>query len=129
MRKKIVLTIAVVVVVLSISGLSQFLPSEDNSMETDTVTLDNQINIEKHGDTFNFTFNTVEKETVTINELLMKEKPLLIYFFATWCPVCDKDLQNLNTVYSSDIDRVSVLVVGFDPSENIDMIRQYKESK
>ncbi len=59
--------------VLSISGLSQFLPSEDNSMETDTVTLDNQINIEKHGDTFNFTVNTVEKETVTINELLMKE--------------------------------------------------------
>jgi thiol-disulfide isomerase/thioredoxin len=74
-------------------------------------------------------FMTTDGEGVTIGDLLADEKPLVIYFFATWCPTCRKDLENLNVTHPQYEDEISILVVGFDPTESLDKIGDYKEGR
>ena len=84
------------------------------------------MNDEPDGDT-EIVFITTDGDEVTIDGLLAEEKPLVIYFFATWCPICRRDLENLNATYPQYEEEISVLVVGFDPTESMDKIRDYKE--
>ena len=74
-------------------------------------------------------FMTTDGEGVTISDMLADEKPLVIYFFATWCPTCRKDLENLNAAHPQYEDEISVLVVGFDPTESLAKIGNYKEGR
>ena len=74
-------------------------------------------------------FTTTDGDEVTIDDLLADEKPLIIYFFATWCPTCRKDLENLNATYPQYEEEISVLVVGFDRTESLDKIKDYKEGR
>ena len=74
-------------------------------------------------------FTLTTGDEVTIDDLLEEEKPLVIYFFATWCPTCRKDLENLNATHPQYEEEISVLVVGFDPTESLDKIRDYKEGR
>ena len=81
-----------------------------------------------YGDT-GIVFTLTTGDEVTIDDLLADEKPLVIYFFATWCPTCRKDLENLNATHPQYVDEISVLVVGFDPTESLDKIKDYKEGR
>jgi thiol-disulfide isomerase/thioredoxin len=74
-------------------------------------------------------FTTTDGDELTIDDLLADEKPLIIYFFATWCPTCRKDLENLNATHPQYKEEISVLVVGFDRTESLDKIRDYKEGR
>ncbi len=74
-------------------------------------------------------FKTTNGQQISLAELQKDGKPLVIYFFATWCPLCDNNLRNLNATYQKYKDKVNVLVVQFDPSETQAQVRKYKESK
>lgn len=74
-------------------------------------------------------FETVDGEELTIEDILSQGKPVVIYFFATWCPTCERDLKALDEVYREEAVRVNVLIVGFDPTETPEQIRAYKESR
>ena len=74
-------------------------------------------------------FETVDGNEISLDELLSKGKPLLIYFFTTWCPTCESDLKSLNQTYGGFEDSVEVLVVGFDPTESLEKIKGYKEAR
>ena len=66
------------------------------------------VNDEPDGDT-EIVFTTTDGDEFTIDGLLAEEKPLVIYFFATWCPICRKDLENLNATYPQYEEEISVL--------------------
>jgi len=69
---------------------------------------------------------TVDGEEITIGGILEeKKRPVVLYFFATWCPTCRSDLKNLKTVYNEFKEDVEVIVVGFDLSESVEEIREY----
>ena len=72
-------------------------------------------------------FEIVDGEKVSLDDLLSEGKPLLLYFFTTWCPTCKKDLENLNETYADYKEDVNVLVVGFGPTENEAKLRAYKD--
>lgn len=74
-------------------------------------------------------FKNVNGGQVSLLDIQKGGKPTVIYFFATWCPVCDADLKTLNSVYEKYHGKVDILVVGFDPSENSDIIKQYAANK
>ena len=74
-------------------------------------------------------FEIVDGEEVSLDELLSEGKPLLLYFFTTWCSTCRKDLENLNETYVDYEDDVAVLVVGFDPIENEAKLRDYRDKQ
>ncbi len=73
-------------------------------------------------------FETVDGEEVSLVELLSGGKPILIYFFTTWCPTCESDLKSLNQTYGEFEESVDVLVVGFDRTESLEKIKGYREA-
>ncbi len=112
--------IAVVVIGAGLGYLFFFRPSQHEPSNGD--------NGSPNGDT-EIVFTLTTGDEVTIDDLLTDEKPLVIYFFATWCPVCRRDLENLNATHPQYAEEISVLVVGFDPTESMDKIRDYKEGR
>ena len=71
---------------------------------------------------------TTNGEHLSIEEI-QDGKPLAIYFFATWCPVCNQNLMALNQTYKEFDDKVNFLVIQFDPTETPEQIDEYKENK
>ncbi len=65
----------------------------------------------------------------TSEELLSEGRPLFIYFMATWCPVCRKDLFELKSIYPEYADSVDFIVVGQDPSEPIGDLVAYRDGQ
>ena len=76
-----------------------------------------------------FTLRNVNGDQISLAELQKSGKPVLIYFFATWCPVCEKDLRSLNSTYQKYQGKIEVVVVGFDPTETSEQIRQYRQGR
>ena len=76
-----------------------------------------------------FTLRNVNGEQISLAELQKGGKPVLIYFFATWCPVCEKDLRSLNSTFQKYQGKIEVVVIGFDPTETSEQIKQYRQSR
>ncbi len=112
--------IAVVVIGAGLGYLFFFRPSQPEPSNGD--------NGPPNGDT-EIVFTLTSGDEVTIDDLLADGKPLVIYFFATWCPVCRNDLENLNATFPQYEEEISILVVGFDRTESLDKIREYKEGR
>ena len=73
---------------------------------------------------------TLEDGTVRTSEDLLSEgRPLFIYFMATWCPVCRRDLAELESIYPEYADAVDLMVVGQDPSEPIGDLVAYRDGQ
>lgn len=115
--------IAIIAVVVIGAGLGYFFFLKPNQPESPLV------NDEPPNRDTEIVFTLTTGDEVTIDDLLADEKPLVIYFFATWCPTCGKDIENLNTTHPQYEDEISVLVVGFDPTESLDKIKDYKETR
>ncbi len=73
---------------------------------------------------------TLEDGTVrTTQDLLSAGRPVFIYFFTTWCPVCRKDLTELQAIYPEYADAVDFIVVGQDPSEPLGELVAYRDGR
>ncbi len=55
-------------------------------------------------------------------------RPVFIYFLATWCPTCRKDMAEFAAIYPDFADSVDFLVVGQDPTEPIDVLVAYRDN-
>ena len=75
-----------------------------------------------------FTIKTVDEKEISLSSLT-QEKPTVLYFFATWCPNCARDLAAVNKVYPQYKDKVNFLAIGMDVKEGADLIRSYRQSK
>jgi len=73
-----------------------------------------------------FTVTTTEGKTVRLSELT-NDKPTVVYFFATWCPNCARDLAAVKDVYPQYSDKVNFLAVDIDSRESVSQIASYKQ--
>ncbi|MBI2580831.1 TlpA family protein disulfide reductase [Candidatus Woesearchaeota archaeon] len=74
-----------------------------------------------------FTIKTIDGRTVSLQQLT-SEKPTLLYFWATWCPYCKKDLAVASKVYPDYKDKVNFLAIDLDPKESVSAIAAYKRN-
>jgi nitrous oxide reductase accessory protein NosL len=58
----------------------------------------------------------------TLGELLHHGRPVLLVFFATWCPTCSRNISALARAYPNLGGRVNIVLASFDPSETGDEI-------
>ena len=74
-----------------------------------------------------FSITLEDGTALTTQDLVSAGRPVFIYFFTTWCPVCRKDLADLQAIYLEYAGAVDFIVVGQDPSEPLSDLVAYRE--
>ena len=73
-----------------------------------------------------FTIKTIDGKTLTLSEMT-NDKPTVLYFFATWCPNCARDLAAVKNIYPQYADKVNFLAIDVDLRETEAQIVSYKQ--
>ena len=74
-----------------------------------------------------FSITLEDGTALTTQDLVSAGRPVFIYFFTTWCPVCRRDLAELQAIYAEYAGAVDFIVVGQDPSEPLSELVSYRE--
>lgn len=75
----------------------------------------------------NFKLQDIDQDTIVLSSYKFK-KPVVLFFWTTWCPMCPSELRNLNNVYLQlTKDKIEVLAIdsGELPDEVNDFIKKY----
>lgn len=75
-----------------------------------------------------FSFTTYDRKTVTLSEVLAEKDAVLINIFATWCGPCKSEFPFMESAYQQFKDRVEIMALSGDGSDNADKIRQLATS-
>jgi len=73
-----------------------------------------------------FTLKTLEGGEITLSSYIGK-KPVVLDFFATWCPNCRRDMLKLSKMY--DKYSAQVEVIGINLQEKASTVRKFIESR
>ena len=73
-----------------------------------------------------FTVTTTDGNTFTLSEVTAEGKPVVVYFMATWCPYCTRDLAAVKRVYPEYKDQVEFIAIDLDLTESSRVLSQYK---
>ncbi len=76
---------------------------------------------------YDFTIVTTDGKVARLSDFTEQNKPVIVYFFATWCPWCAKDYVALSKVYKDYVDKVSIISIDLDFSEDLVTITNYKK--
>lgn len=72
-----------------------------------------------------FTIETVEGQTAAVPD--PEGRPVLLYFFATWCTVCKRQTPEVLEAKEELGQEAAVLAVTIDPNERPDRVRGYRD--
>ena len=70
-----------------------------------------------------FQLTDVEGNTFKLSEL--RGQPVLLFFWASWCPHCRNDLQEFKKTYPDYKDDVKFIAISMDVNEKDDTIKKY----
>jgi len=76
-----------------------------------------------------FEVTTISGDTVSLQQSMEDGEPLVIYFTASWCPICAKNWPVLSEVYPEYEDRLNFVAIGIDPTDTEDVMRDLAEEK
>lgn len=120
-------------VVLSIIFLNACVSSVGHQITTtNTVeqqnTIQQTVGIGKGNLPPDFSITTIDGKQYRLSQFKEENKPVLLYFWATWCPFCRRDFSIVKNVYPKYADKVTFLAIDLDTSENSQIIEQYKNA-
>jgi len=73
-----------------------------------------------------FSITTIDGKSLSLSGLT-NDKPTVLYFYATWCPNCARDLAAVKDVYPEFADKVNFLAIDIDPKESESKIAEYQQ--
>jgi peroxiredoxin len=65
-----------------------------------------------------FEVTTIEGNKVSLKQSVKEGKPTVVYFTASWCPLCAKNWAPLSEVYPEYKDRLNFVAIGIDPTDD-----------
>lgn len=77
----------------------------------------------------NFEVTTISGESISLEKSLRNDKPVVLYFTASWCPVCAKNWPSLSEVYPEYKDKLTLVAIGIDPTDDEETMRALAEEK
>lgn len=107
----------IVVVIVGLLAFGRF--SGDNTSSGVTASIHNNASVSLAGANIapDFTLQKLGGGTITLSEFKGK-KPVVVDFWASWCPNCRRDMPNLNRFYEKYKDKVEVIGVNLQESES-----------
>lgn len=69
-----------------------------------------------------FSVTTTDGRTLSLQDITQRRKPVVLYFFATWCPTCVLDLRQAKQVYPNYADRIEFVAIDLDTEEDAQTI-------
>lgn len=89
--------------------------TSENSDSTKNNNADNeQTELKKAPD---FEVETLDGDIVSLQKTMEEDKPLMVYFTASWCPICAKNWPVLSKVYPDFKDKINFVAIGIDPTD------------
>lgn len=76
-----------------------------------------------------FEVTTIEGETISLQSSLEEDKPVVVYFTASWCPICAQNWPALTEVYPDYEDQLTLVAIGIDPTDDEQTMRELSEEK
>ncbi len=70
----------------------------------------------------NFTLLDLENKQFSLSDF--KGKPIILFFWTTWCPYCRKELKQLNTMHAQFL-RDGVELVAINVEEPVDKVQKF----
>ncbi|MDZ7771741.1 MAG: TlpA disulfide reductase family protein [Balneolaceae bacterium] len=71
-----------------------------------------------------FSVTTIQGNTVSLEETMAENKPMVVYFTASWCPICAKNWPVLSEVYPDYQDRLDFIAIGIDPTDTREVMTE-----
>ncbi len=62
-------------------------------------------------------------------ELVQAGKPVFMFFFATWCPVCRRELSQLKDIYPEFASELDFIAIGQDPTEPLSDLVELRDNQ
>lgn len=119
--KKLIFVYAVLLIAIS----TAFIGKENDKKATpgDTKTL---VVEEKAPD---FEVTTVTGKEVSSEKARKENKPLVVYFTASWCPMCAKNWPALSKVYPDYKDKLHFVAISIDPTDDAEVMKKLAKEK
>lgn len=95
--------------------------SSETSESGEPNTKDSATQLEKAPD---FEVTTIEGNKVSLQETLNENKPMVVYFTASWCPICAKNWPALSEVYPEYKDKLNMVAISIDPSDTKEVMKK-----
>ena len=76
-----------------------------------------------------FTITLDDGTVKTSAEMVASGRPGFMFFFATWCPICRRELTELKDIYPDFADGVDFIAIGQDPTEPLEALIAYRDKQ
>lgn len=77
----------------------------------------------------NFSVTTIDGETISLQESMDNDKPVVVYFTASWCPTCAKNWPVLSKLYPEYKDDLTLVSISIDPTDTEEVMRELAEKE
>ncbi|MBO8173243.1 MAG: TlpA family protein disulfide reductase [Bacillaceae bacterium] len=71
-----------------------------------------------------FTLETLDGETLTLSQV---GKPMMLNFWASWCPPCQAEAPDMARLYAKYGDKVEIVAVNLLTQDEVDKAREFVE--
>lgn len=100
----------------SVQEINEVQPEEENE----------NTNLRKAPD---FEVTTIDDQKISLEKSLAENKPTIIYFTASWCPMCAKNWPAIAEVYPDYEDRVNFVAISIDPTDEKEVMTKLAKEK
>ncbi|MBZ9731354.1 TlpA family protein disulfide reductase [Salegentibacter sp. JZCK2] len=76
-----------------------------------------------------FEVTTIDDQEISLEQSLADNKPMMIYFTASWCPMCAKNWPAISEVYPEYKDRINFVTISIDPTDDKKVMTKLAEEK
>lgn len=77
----------------------------------------------------NFEVTTLDGNTVNLEKSLEEDKPMIVYFTASWCPTCAKNWPVFSELYPEYKDDLNFVSISIDPTDTKEVISNLVEEE
>lgn len=74
----------------------------------------------------NFDISTIENKPFSLANF-KGEKPVYLFFWATWCPICKKEIPRVKALQEEFGDKIEVLAINIAVNDSVANVRQYQK--